>query len=163
MFHICESAFLAALNFLLSPVMAGRPPFKLSQLGVRATPKFLSCLPNAYACFAAVAQSSSTCVPGVTGYSTWHIPGKALLLPGRWWGAAGASACTPGDPSSVKLQPRHPGLLKGTLFWWISSPSPPRGLHFACAADHSARSIETYLFVYVCMYAWTYKKSNKAL
>lgn len=46
--------FMAALNFFLSPVMAGHLPFKLSQLGVRALPKFLSFLHNVYICFAAV-------------------------------------------------------------------------------------------------------------
>lgn len=46
----------------------GHLPFKLSQLGVRAPPKFLSFLHNAYICFAAVAQRSSTRVPQVTQY-----------------------------------------------------------------------------------------------
>lgn len=152
-----------ALKLLLSPVMAGHLPFKLARVGVRAPSKFLFCLPNAYICFEAVAQNSSTHVPGVTRCLAWHIPGDTLLQLTRWWSAAGASACTPGDTGSASLWPRHPGLLRGTLLLWISSPPPTQGFHFACAAHHSVRSTETSIFVYECIYAWMYKKSNKAL
>lgn len=59
---------------------------------------------------------------------------------------------------------RHPmDLLEWVILWWISSPSPTWGLCSSRAADSCARSTETYIFAYVCIYARAYKKSNKAL
>lgn len=102
--------FLAAPSFPPSTVTAGHPPLQLSQLGAGTALEFLS-----YLCNTHIVPTIQLWLgaPAQVSPELWHMAGEVLLLPGRWGGAAGTPAHTPGDPSLAREFSPGTGVLRG--------------------------------------------------
>lgn len=150
MIHI----FLMALKFPLSPVMAGHLLFKLSRLGVRTPPKILSCLPNAYICFEAVAQNSSRVSPEWP--TAWHGTSQGTCCSSRW-----------GGKTLLEHQLASLGILAQRVFS-LGTQACSEG-HFSCgsAAPHQHRGSTLLVLqitafgalkpMYLCMYVYMHE------